>query len=65
LPDAECRSSGSRRRLAPRLRLLVGRASSELGYAVPPDTWAAQAILNLNDNRELLTPELPFTVVVA
>jgi hypothetical protein len=44
---------------------LVGTASvvPELGYAVPAGTWVAQAILTLDVNRELLTPELPFTVV--
>lgn len=43
--------------------LLVGTASSvpELGYAVPPGSWAIDAVLKLEDGT-YRTPRFPLTV---
>lgn len=44
--------------------LLVGTAGvdREIGYAVPPGTWAVQVTLMLGDGRRIRSPALPFTV---
>jgi hypothetical protein len=45
--------------------LLVGTASfrRELGFAVPPGTWAVDAVVNVQDIGERRTPLLPIVII--